>query len=121
MRQKAEAMQQWEAQQTAVKAVHDAHGPTVLSSGSLGGKSKADLLKLTQALEISLNGAQNNPKHVFLIKAQLNGHPQLKDDPKFTGLYGCLPYGQKHTYTSMINENAAPAESLQIEPPAICC
>ncbi|KAG2351134.1 hypothetical protein BDR07DRAFT_1502508 [Suillus spraguei] len=95
-RQKAEATQQWKAREGATQAICDAHGPTVIFSGSLSSKSKADLLKLAQALDISLDGAQNNPEHVSLIQAQLDDHPQLKDDPKFTGLYGCLlrPYSK---------------------------
>jgi hypothetical protein len=56
-----------------------------------------------------------------LIQAQLDSCPQLKDDPKFTGLYGRLHHGQKRMHASMIDENIAPAasESLQIEHPAI--
>ncbi|KAG2064929.1 hypothetical protein BDR04DRAFT_1109372, partial [Suillus decipiens] len=73
---------------------------TALFSGSLSSKSKADLLELAQALDISLDG--------------LDGRPQLKDDPKFTGLYGRLPGEQKRTHASMVDENAAlgPAELL---------
>ncbi|KAG2076749.1 hypothetical protein BDR04DRAFT_1088957, partial [Suillus decipiens] len=87
---------------------------TVVFSGSLSSKSKADLLELAQALDISLNGARNNPERIFLIQAQLDGRPQLKDDPKFTSLYGRLPGGQKRTHASIVDENTAlgPAELL---------
>ncbi|KAG2073941.1 hypothetical protein BDR04DRAFT_1094161 [Suillus decipiens] len=93
----------------------------IVFSGSLSSKLKADLLELTQALDISLDGTQNNPEHVSLIQAQLNGRPQLKDDPKFTCLYGHLPRGQKHTHTSMVDENAAlgPAKLLLSIPQSI--
>ncbi|KAG2062823.1 hypothetical protein BDR04DRAFT_1111987 [Suillus decipiens] len=86
----------------------------IVFSSSLSSKLKANLLELMQALDMSLNGAQNNPECVSLIQAQLNGHPQLKDDPKFTGLYGRLPCGQKCTHASMVDKNAAlgPAELL---------
>ncbi|KAG2078607.1 hypothetical protein BDR04DRAFT_1087062, partial [Suillus decipiens] len=75
---------------------------------------KSHLPELVQALDISLDGARNNPERISLIQAQLDGLPQLKDDPKFTGLYGRLPGGQKHTHASMVDENAAlgPAELL---------
>ncbi|KAG2070107.1 hypothetical protein BDR04DRAFT_1100567 [Suillus decipiens] len=65
-------------------------------SGSLSSKLKADLLEITQALDISLDGAQNNPEC-------LDGCPQLKDDLQFTGLYGCLPRGQKCTPESLLS------------------
>ncbi|KAG2076508.1 hypothetical protein BDR04DRAFT_1089633, partial [Suillus decipiens] len=67
-------------------------------SGSLSSKSKADLLELAQVLDISLNGSRNNPEHIYLIQAQLDGRSQLTDDPNFTGLHGRLPGGQKRTH-----------------------
>ncbi|KAG2072886.1 hypothetical protein BDR04DRAFT_1096143 [Suillus decipiens] len=73
----------------------------IVFSGSLSSKLKADLLELAQALDISLD-------------AQLDGCPQLKDDLKFTGLYGRLPHEQKCTHASLVDENAAlgPAKLL---------
>ncbi|KAG2074071.1 hypothetical protein BDR04DRAFT_1229594 [Suillus decipiens] len=66
-RQKAEATQQREAREAAARAIRDA-----------------------RVLDISLSGSRNNPERISLIQAQLDGRPQLKDDPKFTGLYGRL-------------------------------
>ncbi|KAG2071557.1 hypothetical protein BDR04DRAFT_1098027, partial [Suillus decipiens] len=93
---------------------------TIVFSGSLSSKSKADLLELAQALDISRNGSRNNPERIFLIQAQLYGRPQLKDGPKFTGLYGRLPGGQKRTHASMVDENAALRPAKLLSRPAIC-
>ncbi|KAG2064371.1 hypothetical protein BDR04DRAFT_1110212, partial [Suillus decipiens] len=94
---------------------------TVVFSGSHSSKSKANLLELAQALNISLDGARNNFERVSLIQAQFDGRPQLKDDPKFTGLYGRLPRGEKRTHASMVDENAAlrPAELLLSVPQSV--
>ncbi|KAG2073671.1 hypothetical protein BDR04DRAFT_1229901 [Suillus decipiens] len=48
-RRKAEATQQREARQAAARAIRDARGPTVVFSGTLSSKSKADLLELAAA------------------------------------------------------------------------
>ncbi|KAG2079261.1 hypothetical protein BDR04DRAFT_1086466 [Suillus decipiens] len=90
----------------------------IVFSGSLSSKLKADLLELAQALDISLDGARNNPERVSLMQAQLDGRPQLKDDPKFTGLYGRLPRGQKRTHASLVDA-LGPAELLLSVPQSV--
>ncbi|KAJ8593533.1 hypothetical protein M405DRAFT_922894 [Rhizopogon salebrosus TDB-379] len=113
-RQKAEAAQQREARETVAQAARDARGPTMAFSGALSSKSKADLLELSQALGTSLDSARNNPERVALIQTHLDGHPQLKDDPKFAGLYSRVTRGQKRTHTTCtMDENTAPADSLE--------
>ncbi|KAG2050500.1 hypothetical protein BDR06DRAFT_1011159 [Suillus hirtellus] len=122
-RKKAEAVEQQEAQEVAVQAAHNARGPTTAFSSSLNSKLKADLLELAQALSISLDGARNNAECIAVIQAHLDGHPQLKDDMKFAGLYGWAPHGQKrmHMHTSATDENVALASATvkQPEHPAV--
>jgi len=113
-RQKEEAAQRRETREAAAQAARDARGPTTAFSGTFSSKSKADLLELTQALGTSLDSARNNPERVALIQTHLDGHPQLKDDLKFAGLYNRIARGQKRAHTtSTMDENTAPADSLE--------
>ncbi|KAJ8596282.1 hypothetical protein M405DRAFT_805695, partial [Rhizopogon salebrosus TDB-379] len=44
----------------------------------------------------------------------LDGHSQLKDDPRFAGLYSRVTRGQKRMHkTCTMDENTAPADSLE--------
>jgi hypothetical protein len=53
-------------------------------------------------------------KRVALIQTHLDGHPQLKDDPKFAGLYSRVTRGQKRMHTTCtMDKNTAPADSLE--------
>ncbi|KAG1863215.1 hypothetical protein DFJ58DRAFT_220664, partial [Suillus subalutaceus] len=68
-------------------------------------------------------GPGYNAERIALIQEHLDGHPQLKDNMKFAGLYGRAPRGQKrtHTHTSTTDENVAPASATveQPEHPAV--
>lgn len=56
-------------------------------SGSLLSKRKADLVEIAEALGIS-ETAVNMPELRERIQVSLNDHvEQLKDDPRFSGLY----------------------------------
>ncbi|KAG1827858.1 hypothetical protein DFJ58DRAFT_879711, partial [Suillus subalutaceus] len=61
---------------------------------------------------------QGPPECIALIQAHLDGHPQLKDNMKFAGLYGRAPRGQKrtHAHTSTNDENVAPASATVAQP-----
>ena len=49
--------------------------------------SKPDLLELADTLGISLEDACNNQECIECIQSHLDSHPNLKENPSFTGLY----------------------------------
>jgi len=74
---------------------------------------------LNTCVSCPLDGTRNNAECIALIQAHLDGHPQLKDNMKFAGLYGRAPRGQKRTHTSTSDENVAPTTGEQPERPAV--
>ena len=109
-RLKAERAQRHEERETAAQAVRAAHGPITAFGGSLGHKSKPDLLELADALGISLEDARNNQERSEHIQSHLDTHLNLKDNPRFTGLYVRAIRSPKRTHAMLTanDENELP-------------
>lgn len=121
-RLKAERTQHCEAWETAAEAACVARGPIVAFGGSLGNKSKPDLLELADAPGVSLEDACNNQERIERIQSHLDSHLNLKENPRFTGLYLRVTHGQKRAHAVLttganFNENEPPQSHSEISEP----
>ena len=86
----AEAKRKQEVLMATKRAERDARGPTLGFRGSLTPKNKDDLLEIITALVIPMEAGKKSKKEelIEIIQMHLNTHPELKDNPCFTGLFG---------------------------------
>ena len=89
-KKQAEAKQKREALAATKRAERDARGPTLAFRGSLAPKNKDDLTEIITALVIPMEAGKKFKKEelIEIIQTHLNTHPELKDNPRFTGLFG---------------------------------
>jgi len=86
----AEVKWKREALVATKRAERDARGPTLAFQGSLTPKTKDDLMEIITALVIPMEAGKKFKKEevIEIIQTHLNKHPELKDNPCFTGLFG---------------------------------
>ena len=85
-----EAKRKREVLMVTKRAERDARGLTLAFRGSLTAKTKDDLLEIITALVIPMEAGKKFKKEelIDIIQTHLNTNPMLKDNPRFTGLFG---------------------------------
>jgi hypothetical protein len=86
----AEAKQKREALAATKRAERDVRGLMLAFRGSLTPKNKDDLMEIITALVIPMEAGKKFKKEelIEIIQTHLNTHSELKDNPRFTGLFG---------------------------------
>ena len=97
-------------EETARQTRRQQMGESEIFSGSLSSKKKADLQDIAHALHLPMD--KTNAELIASIGDHLKTHPELQDNPRFTGLF--LRRGQKRSAPEN-DENEPPPIRRRIE------
>ncbi|KAI0054950.1 hypothetical protein BV25DRAFT_1816311 [Artomyces pyxidatus] len=105
-------------EEAARQALRRETAETRVFAGALSSKNKADLLDITHALKLPMDGTKADLSKA--ISDHLHTHPALEADPRFAQLFSRRTRGSKCTLPPDIsNENASPSPTRRRldEPP----